>query len=188
MAGINIRYDGSDLLRFADDMRDFGDELPAACARALNCTGDMVATQMGRTLSEETGLGVRDIRSDFEVSKASPDDLEYTITVPSRQTTLGEFAPHPTRKGVSARPWGERRVFPGSFEVRDEVYHRLGKERYPIAPLYGPDIAREAARGETTDVIVETFERVMPERLDHEIGRVMKRRGGESNDDGGGGE
>ena len=98
MAGINIRYDGSDLLRFADAMRDFGDELPAACARALNRTGDMVATQMGRTLAEETGLGVRDIRSDFEIEKASPDNLECTVTVPSRQTTLGEFDPRRPRR------------------------------------------------------------------------------------------
>ena len=184
MAGINIRYDGSDLLRFADAMRDFGDELPAACARALNRTGDMVATQMGRTLAEETGLGVRDIRSDFEIEKASPDNLECTVTVPSRQTTLGEFDPRETKKGVSARPWGERRVFPGSFEVRDQVYHRLGKERYPIAPLYGPNVAKEAARGATPDVIQETVAEVLPERLAHEVGRVMKRRGGESNDDG----
>ena len=97
MAGINITYDGSDLLRFADDMARSGDELPDAVARALNCTGDMVATQMGRTLSDETGLGVRDVRSDFEIIHASPDDLEYTITVPSRVTTLADFDPRQTR-------------------------------------------------------------------------------------------
>ncbi len=109
---------------------------------------------------------------------ASPDNLEYSITVPSRQTTLGEFDPHQTRKGISARPWSHRRVFEGTFEVRDEVYHRVGPARYPITPLFGPDVAKEAARGETERVIRDTVERVLPERLAHEVERVFKRQGG----------
>jgi hypothetical protein len=185
MSGVTVTCDLSDLQRWADEIAHIADELPGACARALNRTGDSVATAMGRELSDEVGLGVRDVRSDFEIVHASPDNLEYAIVVPSRQTTLGEFAPHPTKQGVSARPWAHRRVFGHAFLARDEVYHRIGPERYPIEPLFGPNVAVEAARGATEQTIRDTVAEVLPERLAHEIGRVMKRRGGGGNDDGG---
>lgn len=175
MTEIKITFDLSGLDAWVEGINHFCDEMPDACARALNRAGDMAVTQVGRVLSQETGLGVRDIREDVEVEKAWGGDLEYTITVPSRQTTLGEFSPHPTRAGVSARPWGTRRVFPGMFDVRDEVYQSVGKERLPIKPLYGPDPAREAERSsELERVIVETVEEVFPERMQHELQRVWK--------------
>jgi hypothetical protein len=75
--------------------------------------------------------------------------------------------------------------FGHAFLARDEVYHRIGPERYPIEPLFGPNVAVEAARGATEQTIRDTVAEVLPERLAHEIGRVMKRRGGGGNDDGG---
>jgi hypothetical protein len=38
-----------------------------------------------------------------------------------------------------------RRIFPGTFMLRDEVFHRAGRARLPIEPLYGPNLACEAA-------------------------------------------
>ncbi len=64
---------------------------------------------------------MRDVREQFEIMRPTPNglacgakfevSLPWTatksvceITIPSYQTTLGEFAPRPTRKGVNARP------------------------------------------------------------------------------------
>ncbi len=60
-----------------------------------------------------------------------PGDPVYELTAPSRQTTLGEFRPWPTRQGVSARPWGQRRVFPGTFGVREETAAPAGRAIRP---------------------------------------------------------
>ena len=169
---VAINLDLSSLEQWADDLREVADELPAAVSRAINRTGDMALTQVGRTLAEETGLGVRDVRSGITVERATAAEPVYEITVHSRQTTLGEFDPRPTRQGVSARPWAVRRVFPSTFDVRGEVYRRVGPERYPITPLFGPNIAEQAREGGTTDVIRETVAEVFPERLRHEMERV----------------
>ncbi len=112
---VTITYDGSDLLRFADHMRDFAEELPAACARALNRTGDQVATRVGRVLAEETGAHVHDVRDGIEQTPSTADDLTYVLTISGEFMPLSEFDPHWTRQGVSARPWATRRLFPLSL-------------------------------------------------------------------------
>jgi hypothetical protein len=172
---MSITFDASDLSHLADDLEKVADELPAAISRAVNRAGDMACTAAGRVLAEETGLLVHDVRSDFEVERATPEDPVYTITIKSWQTTLGQYQPRPTRYGISVRPWAQRRIFPSSFDVRGEVYHRVGRERYPIVPLYGPNVAVEAYRGATTPVIEETAARVLPQRLEHEITRLWPR-------------
>ncbi|MGE5158652.1 MAG: hypothetical protein ACM3OF_10960 [Gemmatimonas sp.] len=108
MVDMKSSFDLSGLDTWMDGIGQFCDELPEAAARALNRAGDMALTQVGRTLSQETGLAVRDIRAGLEVERAWGGNLEYTMVVPSRQTTLGEFQPRPTKKGISARPWGTR--------------------------------------------------------------------------------
>jgi hypothetical protein len=44
--------------------------------------------------------------------------------------------------------------------------------------LYGPDPAKEAASAEIEQALRDRVAEVLPERLAHEIGRVLKRRGG----------
>jgi hypothetical protein len=173
---VSINVDLSALERWADDFREVADEIPAAVSRAINRAGDMAVTQVGRTLAEETGLGVRDVRSGISTERATAAEPVYEITVHSRQTTLGEFDPRPTRQGVSTRPWAVRRVFPHTFGIRDEVFRRVGPERYPITPLFGPNVAQLAHEGATTDVIRETVAEVFPQRLRHEMERVVGRK------------
>jgi hypothetical protein len=57
--------------------------------------------------------------------------------------------------------------------LRDEVFHRAGKARLPIEPLYGPNLAREAARGETSDIFKTVAAEALRWRLVHEIGRLL---------------
>lgn len=176
--GINITFDVRGLQAWADAIDRFAEELPAAASRALNRAGDQATTRVGRVLADETGAGVRDVRDSIEQVPSTPDDLVYTISVSGEWMPLSEFDPHETRKGISARLWGERRAFPNTFEFNDEVFHRTGKERLPIEKLWGPNLAVEAARGATEQVIRDTVAEVLPERLQHEIGRLWKKGGG----------
>jgi hypothetical protein len=57
--------------------------------------------------------------------------------------------------------------------VRDEVYKREFKTRYPIELLFGPDLAREARRRHTSDVFKDTARDALQKRLAHEIGRIL---------------
>ena len=51
---------------------------------------------------------------------------------------LAEFHARQTRRGVSAAPWGQRRVFPHTFIVEQlggPVFKREGNARLPIRKL-----------------------------------------------------
>ncbi len=88
---------------------------------------------------------MRDVRSGIDVERATAAEPTYEITVHSRQTTLGEFDPRPTRQGcVSSHVWDQRG---GVQEGRPE--------RYPVTPLFGPNVAQVAHEGATSDAIRE---------------------------------
>jgi Prophage minor tail protein Z (GPZ) len=67
---MQIDLDLSDLTRWADHLTEVSEQIPAAIARAVNRTGDMVRTAIGRELASETGLLVRDVRVEFIVARA----------------------------------------------------------------------------------------------------------------------
>ncbi len=182
MADIRITFDMSGFQTWIDEIDRIADELPGAVSRALNRTGDMATTKVGRVLADETGAHVHDVRDAIEQFPSTPDDLTYTISISGEWMPLSEFDPHQTRKGISARPWGERRLFPGTFQIPsggEHVFAREGRERLPIRELWGPNLAIEASRGEVEQVVRDVVAEVMPERLAHELDRVLKRRSGE---------
>lgn len=81
---------------------------------ALNKVGDKGRTKVKRALAQATGVkygvGMRTIRS-------TPGSLQYVIEQPGVETNLALFGARQGARGVSARPWGVRRVFPSTFTV-----------------------------------------------------------------------
>jgi hypothetical protein len=121
-------------------------------------------------------MHVHDVRDAIEQQKSTPDDLEYIITISGEFQPLSEFDPHQTSGGISARPWGERRVFPGTFEIPtagERVFVRAGRERLPIRELWGPSLAREFKRGQSLQVARDRVQEVFPRRLAHEVQRLL---------------
>jgi hypothetical protein len=177
----NFTVDSSEIDSHIDRFRFVGEQMPAAISRALNRTGDMATTAVGRELAQETGMHVHDVRDSIEQEKSTPDTLEYTIVISGEFQPLSEFDPHQTSGGISARPWGERRVFPGTFEIPaagERVFVRAGRERLPLKQLWGPSLAREFERGEGEQVVRDVVAEVFPERLHHEVfERLLKGEG-----------
>ena len=143
--------------------------VPQVLASALNRAGDASATVLGRELAQASGLPVGKVRDEMEIGHATPGNLEYLITVSGRHMTLKEFAPRQLKAGISARPWGMRRVFPYSFLINDIPFIREGADRLPIRPLYGPSLGREVTRGNVLAAARQRFRDVMPVRLAHEV-------------------
>jgi hypothetical protein len=147
-----------------------------AVGRALNRAGDQALTAMGRVLAKESGLAVRAVREKISAIKAEPGDLAYTIRVRGGAEPVGHFAPRKTRKGISARPWAKRRVFPGTFFIpraKQRVFKRLGKERLPIQQLWGPDLAKEVERGQSLEMVKTASQEAFGRRLAHELSRIL---------------
>lgn len=144
-------------------------------ARALNRAGDQATTALGRQLAKETGLGVSKVRGSVHARRASRSDLVYTIKVDGGAVPLSEFGARQQKKGVSARPWGIRRIFPGTFQgvAGARVFKRQGKARLPIQQLYGPDLAKEVERGQSLDVVAKTAQEAFSKRVAHEVARMI---------------
>jgi hypothetical protein len=171
---ITFKVDTSAIEKMANELEHIDTAVPIS--RALNRAGDAATTQVGRILAQEVGLGVRRVRESVRVSPSTPGHLTYEIVVSGRHIPLSEFAPRETRKGVSARPWGKRRVFGGAFILpgTEDVAVRQTAERLPLRRLFGPSLAVEAERSEALhkaveDVVNETFAR----RFAHELSRMM---------------
>ena len=178
---IDIQLEGFDkLIRNLEEMPE---RIQQAGARALNRAGDQATTQIGRELAEATGAGVRTVREHISVRRATPsDEMEYVISIAGEAMPLGEFGPRETQKGISAKPWGQRRVFPGSFHIPaggERVFARSSDERLPIRQLWGPSPAKEFEKMNMIDKIRAMVGDAFERRLVHEIGRIGKGDGGD---------
>lgn len=158
--------------------------------RAVNHTGEKARTQVTRTLATQTGLPYRTIRRAIVVKRANYSTLEYSMRVVGGDVSLKYFRPTETRAGVTATPFGKRRLFVGAFTKAGHF-----PKRVTVASLSGhvfePDrstrswgrpialkdsgvvIPRELHRGDTVKVFRGVVERDLPARVSHEIGFML---------------
>jgi len=143
---------------------------------ALNKAGDLARTQVRRTISKETALPYGRIVAETRSTRSNPLKLTYRIDARGRPTSLSEFKPRETARGVSAAPWGQRRIFPGTFIVDSrggDVFKRQTPSRFPITRLWGPIVPKEMVREKP----VAEFEKVaarLAEQLPRQLARDLK--------------
>ncbi|MDQ2080489.1 phage tail protein [Xanthobacteraceae bacterium Astr-EGSB] len=175
-AAFDIRVDTREIAELADLIEEAAKLVPAAVARALNRTVTETRTAVARALVKQTGAKYAVVRKALSTTPASVGHLSASIIARGGFMPLSAFKPKKTRKGVSAAPWGTRRVFPASFMVKKwggNVYVRMGKPRFPIHKLYGPAIPRELPRDQSAATFHATVPVVLAKRLDHELGRIL---------------
>ena len=74
--------------------------------------GDRATPVMVRVLTKQTGLPRRTIAKALKRSRAGQ---AYTIRSAGGDVSLKYFKARETQKGVSAAPWGQRRIYAGTF-------------------------------------------------------------------------
>ena len=153
-------------------------QAPKAVAMALNRAADQTATAVKRALAKQTGLPVNYVGNALRVLGANPAALSAAIVATGGYVPLSKFKANQTAAGVTAAPWGKRRLFAHTFVIGKfggNVFKRVGKSRLPLHRLYGPAIPRELP----LDPSAATFYAVVPgflaTRLDHELGRLLSR-------------
>lgn len=184
-----VRWSGQgEFERFASAIATLGSGRVAAIGnRAVNRAGDQSRTQVRRALTRQTGLKRVVIVKAVRATRSTAGTLTYSMRSEGGDVALRFFAARETRKGVSAAPFGQRRIFDGAFikggrfPTRVDigrgghVFERAGAARLPIErQKSGVSIPAEMVRGATADVFTSTVERVLPQRLAHEISRATK--------------
>lgn len=187
---LQIRWqDVESLKRFDNSLKALGSKRwRQAGNRAVNRAGDMARTQVRQKLWRQTGLKRPTIVKAVKVSRSSPQTLVYRMSAHGGDVSLKYFGARETRAGVSAAPFGNRKIFASTFikagwwpnrvakpNWNGQVFKRVGAAKLPIEKQKsGVIIPNEMVQGETRDAFRSTVARVLPQRLAHEINRLTK--------------
>jgi len=138
-------------------------KIQAAIAQGINEGGDKVRTQVRRAMREQTSLKrLNSVTSRQRTIRAFPGSLAYSIVFTGKPTKPEEFALKVTKGpggGVAVTMWGGEHKFKRSFQIAGAsgafgLRARMGRDRLPIRSFDGPNLAKEAAKGQ----VLETFE------------------------------
>ena len=126
--------------------------IPKALVTALNKVGAEVATQAKTELKNATGLKVGVVAKGLKKDKARRGDKKYTIRIKSRYKNVIEFGARQTKKGVSAKVWGKRRVYKHAFigsgknSGKQLVFGKSKRNPKKLKALHGASLPREFHR------------------------------------------
>ncbi|MDV2967812.1 hypothetical protein RZ532_17605 [Nitratireductor aquimarinus] len=188
MSGLAIRWHAvAGLKRFENQIGALGEKAPHALQRAVARTGDMARTQVVRALTKQTGLKRKVIVRAVKVTRPSFGSLNYVMRTRGGDIALKYFSARETRKGVSASPFGKRKVFAGTFikagrfpsrvslDMGGHVFLRSGKSRFPVEKQKsGVVIPAEMVKGQTAEAFQASVRANLPRRVEHELGRLLK--------------
>jgi hypothetical protein len=182
---VSITYDLSQLKNIGNALSAAGSQMPLVLNRAVNHTGSKALTQMRRVLVDQTGLKRKTLLRAVKGTKAF-GPRPYVIRSKGGDIRLQFFGARETRKGVSAAPWNERRIYPSTFtkggrfpnrvglNLGGVVMKRVGKHRKPLQTIRsGLFIAEEMVKGQSEAAFYATIDRDLPDRIAHELYRVL---------------
>lgn len=189
MSDLIVRWqDVGNVRRFGNMLGALGTDGRKVMQRSLARSGDMARTQVYRALAVQTGLKRKVIVRAIKTIRPSFTNLVYEMRATGGDISLKYFAPRETRRGVSAAPFGQRKVFAGTFmkggrfpnrvsvgSLGGHVWARAGESRTPIElQNSGVVIPAEMVKGATAEVFVSTVAKTLPQRVEHELARLMR--------------
>ena len=125
--------------------------IPKALVTALNKVGAEVATQAKSELAGATGLKAGVVKKKIGTDKARRNNEIYSIFIKSRYLNLIEFNAKQTKRGVSAKAWGNRKIYRGAFIGRGQdsgkqlVFKKVRGSKQ-IRAVHGASLPREFER------------------------------------------
>ena len=123
-----------------------------ALVTSLNKVGAEVVTQAKRELKDATGLKAGVVAKKIKKDKARRGDEEYSIFIKSRYLNVIEFGARQTKRGVSAKVWGKRKIYRGAFigggrnSGKRLVFKKRKDNPKKIKALHGASLPREFER------------------------------------------
>jgi hypothetical protein len=182
MTAITITVRGSGLPKFEDAVAALGSTKATRAYRmALNTTGKKIYTEVKRTVAKQMGATqARVVRyGHLRHKPAMGSELQTSIESSGGYIPLKDFGARQIRKGVSAKPWGKRRLFGSTFivpKLGGQVFRNTGKfseksgRHNAIESLWGPAVPKELVRDQSK----AAFERIAAQTLPAEAARLIK--------------
>ena len=173
--------------------------------RAVNHTGDKARTQVIRALAKQTGLNYGVIKKAVRTGRAwgasenasqfvdGRGSLEYVLSSKGGDISLKYFKARETRQGVTAAPFGKRKLFAGAFmssgrrpnrkmagKLNGHVYEPVnsqatGKSSWKRRIRFldsGVVIPGEMLKGASRDAFMRVVDAELAKRVMHEMNRL----------------
>ncbi|MGD1956349.1 MAG: phage tail protein [Sphingomonadales bacterium] len=158
--------------------------LPATKRQTLNDAGVSVRSVAVKGTAKAMGARQKDVRQAVRLIKADYRNPRIILRATGRPLPLIAFGARQTKKGVTAKAWGKRRLYRGAFVATMRSGHtgafvREGRKRLPIREMSGPSVPDEMAQPIIVAAMGTTFVRRMrvrwPVNLEFNIARILKR-------------
>ena len=195
MTSMTIEWSGNGVARITTAVEALaGTQKHKALQRAVNHVGAKTFTQTKRSLAKQMGVTQKALTEGGRTLTAHPaygGDLSYHIRTGGRAMRLKAFKPNPSEPGarppsLTAAPWGNRRAFKRAFWIgagakwglgaksEANIYMRLGKKRFPVKSLYGPNLNKELVKDTVAANFFAIVRRDLPARVAHEINVITR--------------
>jgi len=157
---------------FKKALRDIGNVprkyVQKALVTALNKVGAEVFTQAKRELKNATGLKAGVVAKGLKKDKARRGDEEYSIFIKSRYKNVIEFGARQTKRGVSAKVWGKRKIYRGAFigggrnSGKRLVFKQAEDNPKRAVALHGASLPREFHRQDMESIFKKKIKTRFP--------------------------
>ncbi|ABE63185.1 conserved hypothetical protein [Nitrobacter hamburgensis X14] len=128
---VKVRWADQNLKHFGKKLVQLNTRFPKVLPRIVNQVGDRAKTQVIRNLTRQTGLPRKTIVNAVgDPGRAHARRLSYEMVTRGGNIRLKFLAPRETRPGVTAKPWGKRQLFPGTFMKGGRFPHRKVVEKF----------------------------------------------------------
>lgn len=189
MTTISITWADDHLKKFGKDIARLRREFPLVLPREINKVGDRAKTQVIRNLTAQTGLPRKTIvKAIGDPGLAGRGKLSYELVTRGGNIRLKYLLPIETRAGVTAKPWGKRQLFAGSFikggafpnrkvvaKFNGHVFRRLNPAGTKITQVRsGMLIPVEMTKGATSAAFVKIAGPLLQDRVERAIVRLLK--------------
>ncbi|WP_186415392.1 hypothetical protein [Pannonibacter sp. P2PFMT1] len=186
---LSVDWDNiEDLRRFERQIHELNKRFPLAVARTINQVGRRARTRVERALVKQTGLNREVIkRALVQAETAAPGKLLYSLRARGGFVRLKYFSPRETRAGVVAKPFGQRRLYEGTFMKGGKFPNRKeakalgghvwarGSARHKIwQQRSGVRIPEQMITGASAEAFRIEAERVLPERIRKLVLKLLK--------------
>lgn len=171
---IDVRMDVKNLTNWLDRLER--QAIPRATTAAINKTATNAKATAAKTLSKEMGLTQKVVRKYVDIRKAYRGTEFAVLTFRRAKSNLIRFGARQTKRGVSAKAWGKRKIYKHTFIGNQgrTVFKRVGKSRLPIKPVYGASIPTEAAKDKTRQAVQQTVNERFPRHFRDALRRFSK--------------
>jgi hypothetical protein len=180
---IIVKWADGNLRAFGKKIERLQVEFPQVLPRVVNQVGNRAKTQVIRNLTAQTGLPRATIvKAVGNPNTARPGKLSYQMVTRGGNIRLKYLKPRETRPGVTAAPWGQRQLYPGTFMLGGKfpnrhggkfgghVMRRLNASGTKLTQARsGMFIPTEMTRGATA----AAFERIAAPLLQERVGKVI---------------